>query len=124
MSAPWTNHTPAACEVQWLEQGSVDQMGGPPLIRSIPVQTSKSKIKSTVSLKITGCVKQKITKFDGGLCEEALRHVQLFWNIEEKFQYHAKIAKIKQVKKAQEEAQGLIRDDDLNATENCENYNQ
>ncbi len=102
MASPWTTHIPADCEVQWLEQGSVDQMGGPPLIRIVTVQTSKSKLKSTMSIKITNGVKQEITKFSGGSCEKALRHVQLFWNLEDKLQYRAKIAKAKQVKKAQE----------------------
>ncbi len=30
MSAPWTTRIPAACEVHWLERGSVDLMDGPP----------------------------------------------------------------------------------------------
>ena len=120
MSSPWTTHIPAACKVQWLEQGSVDQMGGPPPIRIIPVQTSKSKAKSSVSIKITNGVKQEITKFAGGSCEEALRHVQLFFNLEKKLQYRLKIAKAKKVKKDQEEAQALIRDDNSDASQNRE----
>ncbi len=77
-----------------------------------------------MTLNLMGGVKQEITEFPGGLCEEALCHVQLFWNLEEKFQYRFKITKFKQVKKAQEEAQGLVQDDDSNASETCKNCNQ
>ena len=81
MSAPWTSHIPASCELGWLERGSIDQLGGMPPVRIVPVQTKKGT-QSTVSLKITGGVKMEITKFSGGSCEEALRHVQLFWSLE------------------------------------------
>ncbi len=117
MSALWMTHIPATCKVNWLEQGRVDQMGGSHPIRGVPFQTSKAKTKSSVTLKITGGIKQEITKFTGMSCEEALHYVQLFWNLEQKFQYCLKIAKTKQVKKAQEEAQGLVQDDDSNASE-------
>ncbi len=48
-------------------------------------------------------------------------HVQLFWNIKQKFQYRLKIAQAKKVKKDQEEAQGLVGDDDSNASKTQEN---
>ncbi len=81
MSDPWTTHIFAFCKVLWLKQGSVDQMGGTPPIRVIMAVTSKTKSKSTVTLKLMGSAKQKFTKFSGGFCEEVLHHVQLLWNL-------------------------------------------
>ncbi len=74
-------------------------MGCAPLIRIVLVVTSKAKTKTTVTLKISDGAKQEITKFTGGSCEEALRHVQLFWSLEQKFQFRARIANSKKVKK-------------------------
>ncbi len=56
MSAPWTSHILASCELGWLERGSIDQLGGMPPVRVVPVQTKQGKT-STVSLKVAGGVK-------------------------------------------------------------------
>ncbi len=123
MSAPWTAHIPASCDVGWLERGSIDQLGGMPPVRVVPVQTKKTT-KSIVSLKVAGGVKMEVTKFSGGSSEEALRHVQLFWSLEAKFQYRQKLVNARQTKKAQEEARDLIRDDDSHASQSREEYDQ
>ena len=91
-------------------------MGGPPPLCVVPGQTFKAKNKSSVTLKIIGRMKQDITKFAGGSCEEALHHVQIFWSLDHRFQYHLKIANAKKAKKAQEEALDLIQDNNSNAS--------
>ncbi len=124
MSAPWTSHIPATCKVNWLKQGSVDHMGGAPPICIVPVLTSKAKKKTNATLKISNGVKQEIMKFAGRSCEESLRRVQLFSSLEHKFQIRSKISNTKKVKKAQEEALGLINDNNSNVPDNHDAFKQ
>ena len=67
----------------------------------------------TVTIKITETVKDTFTKFSDGNAEDALRHVNVFWNLERKLEYRKVFHAEKELRDKFAAAANKIKDDDV-----------
>ena len=89
--SPWTSIFKASVRQKHCERGNIEKLGGAPPIRMVcPPSTEAledTRKPVTVTIKITETVKDTFTKFFDGNAEDALRHVNVFWNLERKLEY-------------------------------------
>ena len=109
-STAWTDCLPSASTHKQYERGQIKQLGGLPPIRMVPEpRDAEGEEKATLTIKV-GNGKATYEKFAGGNCEDAVRHIMKFWQVEKKLGHRDTIASAKSLLKDDQEK---LADDDV-----------
>ena len=115
--SPWTSSFKASVRQKHCERGNIEKLGGAPPIRMVyPPSTEAledTRKPAIVTIKITETVKDTFTKFFDGNAEDALRHVNVFWNLERKLEYRKLFHVEKELCDKFAAAANKIKDDDV-----------
>ena len=88
----WSSKLPADAKAENYEKGRVEQLGGPPPVRFVPeLEKRDAKRGATFQLKLGGG-KSEHSKFESGMCEDALLHILKFKQLSNKLSHSAKYA--------------------------------
>lgn len=87
----WAENIPATAKLEHYERARVERLGGDPPIRVVPQLRvpEETEVRVVVKIKLTDTVTEAISKFAGGTAEDAVRHVRLFWDVEQKLGFRA-----------------------------------
>ena len=99
----WSSKLPADAKAENYEKGNVEQLGGPPPVRFVPELEKRSATRTaTFQLKL-GTGKSEHSKFESGMCEDALLHIIKFKQLSKKLAHAAKFTAARAKQRAADE---------------------
>ena len=80
----WSLKLPANAKAENYEKGQVEQLGGPPPVRFVPELEKRDAKRGVVFQLKLGSGKSEHSKFESGMCEDALLHILKFRQVSNK----------------------------------------